>query len=918
MIYNEYYLYRFYTSKQLESYATTFQSSSRKLTTIQGNENDFGEIEDYRLISLWSHKIIKTDKLLVSEMFNGKSIHAVQVSDQEGMELSLANLAEAKMNDFQSIDMRLQITGGAPLLDMVITNIKQALGGFQVPPLWYLENIQCIRSVSSSTLNSGHEVKEITIGSSSDTEVEEAIQFFNTKYKEDQDTFPSGVISFDVESIHISKENAKLMPSSADSYPRFPFVARKAKEGMSVERVPARLILGGQKWTLSVRADIIQTKISDGVEYLMSFSAIQPALSEFLAKLPVATGCAVKDNVTQMQNFIRRVGDPKFQFVNGFVETEALAVVAGFHSDESTMFNMNFQILGGLLTKLNSMADGLWSLPYQELPDAFKIYIIGDSRSGYNMYTVLLSALLLNMFPDPHIVCTLTGRSQYQFVEWFSQFIIGVTKGLEVSEVHYRKARSREDLVNSLRIREPEASSQEYDILADSADDDEAEDDLFFEAFGRRQNTVYKEGRLRPDPPQQAVKMSQIIPPWPSVVFGGARFLHSTRRFVFSQLDVLRDFDMVGVLNIWSDVVQTPDLLDYAVFGRELTSPTPGDGSDKPYLCADPGFMHPTVVLNPDTIMYTSIAKIAKIQNRLTRYVILEWLRLNEPSFAQTLLRRASEEGGETRKERFWFKNTSVLEEVRTMYLLVSGDEPVAQSLWAETRITKYLEKAKAAAVETRKRKAAELVEAEAREDALAGLSAMGPQFKRTKMAHLVPPVPSKKSDAQRERCRRRNQAKRAKKSALKAAKAADDPSFEVPNVMEDHEIVIRSSDESESESVVMLEDSQPPKCLISDELNARLGPSVIDAEERVVRMVSPPLSVISVSVAPVPSDLPLHKNEYVCDDVPANYEKIWAVSGRVMVTSEVQGSAPSQDPNHVSISSIVTAFNSVNPDFQK
>jgi len=297
--------------------------------------------------------------------------------------------------------------------------------------------------------------------------------------------------------------------------------------------------------------------------------------------------------------------------------------------------------------------------------------------------------------------------------------------------------------------------------------------------------------------------------------------------------------------------------------------------------------------------------------------VILEWLRLNEPSFAQTLLKRASEEGGGTRKERFWFKNTSVLEEVRTMYLLVSGNEPVAQSLWAETKITKYLEKAKAAAEETRKRKAAELVEAEAREEALAGLSAMGPQFKRTKMAQLVPPVPSKKSDAQRDRCRRRNQAKRAKKSALKAARAAGDPNFEVSNVMEDREIVIRSSDESES--VVFLEDSQSPKCLISDELSARLGPSVVDAEERVIRMVSNPLPVIGVSVmAPVPSDLPLHKNESVCDDVPSNYEKIWAVSGRVMITSEVQGSAPSQDPNHVSISSIVTAFNSVNPDFQK
>ena len=872
---------------ELEDQANSFQRCTRSLKINQGTINsEKREIDEHRFISLWENSLMYKDMTLLHEMFNGRKLWKIYKDDEESMKISLSNSAEAKMACFKSCDVGNAITGGAPLLDMVVNNRRKFMGGFAIPSISYLEDIQCVRNVSTSTLLSGHEVMEVTIGTSTLAEVETAITFFNTRYTKDQDAFPTGVISYDVESIFVSKDQVELMPTSLCPYPRLPFCFKKPEPGISAELIPAKLILGGQKWTLSVRFDI-STKVVDGkVEYMMNFDQIQPSLAAFLADLPTATGFGVRDDVKHMEGFIQRVGDPLFQFNKGYVEITAIAAVAGYHSERTTMFNFTLQVLGGLLNKLNSQANGLWSMPYDELPDAFKIYIIGDTRSGYNVYTILMTALLMNMFPEPHIVCSLTGTTQAQFVSWFCSFILAITKNLEVKLEDYKEAMTREDLVKCLRVREPKNTDEVCDLLEGECDINvnDAEDGLFFEAFGRSQS--YLPDELRSVPPKRVVQLSQILPPWSSVVFGGARFLLSTRKFVFSQLDVLKDLNLFGVSNIWSDVSQSPMLVEYALFGRELVHENPWHGSELSFLCLDPDLKYPAAVMNPKTILYTQFSSIAACQSRPTRMLILEWIMLNGPGYAEILLERASEKGGRCREDRFWFRATSVLEEVRALYVLLTCKKSPSVCMWAEKRIDVYLQKARVAAHNDRKRLAEDLAVADAREQALSDLTAMGPQFKRTKMSEILPQVPAIKTEAQIARGRRLNKKKKLKAQARKrAAKASSDKgatgelaisnidvAMTVPTNSSGKIIAPQPSDlvDAEREIIEVEIETDAPEvhCMdvepvyvsrVSSQLKARLGsPVANESEVRTIRMVpSPPpdagmISVIE-DVVPVP-----------------------------------------------------------------
>lgn len=889
MFFNNFVFVRFRTSTELEASARAFQRMARNIPTSKGVINKEGrETDGHRFISLWQNSLMYKDKDVLHEMFNGRKPWQIFKDDEDSMKISLSNSAEAKMTCFNSFAITNALTGKAPLLDMVINNRRESLGNFAIPSISYLEDIQCIRSVSSSTLLSGHEVMEVTIGTSTLAEVEAAITFFNARYTKDQDAFPTGVISYDVESIFVSKDQAELMPMSLCSYPRPPFCFKKPEPGVPAELIPAKLILGGQKWTLSVRFDISTKQVNGKVEYQMRFDKIQPSLAEFLADLPAATGFGVRDDVSRMEDFIQRVGDPLFQFNKGFVEITAVAAVAGYHSERTTMFNMTFQVLGGILNKINSQANGLWSLPYDELPDAFKIYIIGDTRSGYNVYTVLMTALLMNMFPEPHIVCTLTGTSQAQFVAWFCSYILAIVQNLELSLQDYREAKTREDLVMCLRVREPKNTDKMFDLL--ERDDDinlsDTEDSLFFEAFGRSQS--YLPDKLRPEPPVRVAQLAQILPPWPTVVYGGARFLLSTRKFVFSQLDVLKDLNLFGVLNIWSDVNQSPQLVDYALFGRELVHEIPFQSSQLPFLCLDPDLKYPAAVMNPKRILYTQISSVAACQGRPTRMLILEWIMLNGPHYAEILLERASERGGKSREDRFWFAATSMLEEVRALYVLLTCKKSPSVCMWAEKRIDDYLQKAKMSAQNDRKRLAEDLAVANAREKALADLTAMGPQFKRTKMSEIVPQVPPVKTAAQIARARRLNKQRKLKAQARKrAAKEASNQGVagESANTGVDNALAMPTSSNSEKAApeplcpdlgvvereVIELEteaSTQENHCPdgmlagvsgVSSKLQARLGsPMIDDGEIRTIRVVpSPPPDVDSFSVlddtVPVP-----------------------------------------------------------------
>ena len=823
-----YFVFRFLSSDDLVSFGEHMRNRERQ-KPLQANL-DYCEDEHYRFITLWNHHLDKDDPALVQEMYGVSDLCKFK-SDRAAMEASLNWLTKTKLVSTQRFNIRDKLTGKTPTLDMLISDFHQNNGGFSYPPLKHLEDLQGLRTISSSTASSGHKIMEITIGKSTDNEVTEAITFFNRNYEIDQHDCPTKVISFDVESIHVATSDIRTLPPVHLST-----TVDQPNPGVSAKMFPAKLILGGKDWTLSIRSDIdtklpkgsgtsqTKTKLKPKISYTINMTPVQPILVEFLESIPTATGCAVEHDVVDMEELIRKLGAPKFKFKNGWLDTGVLAVTAGFHSRRRTMFNLNLQVLGGILSKNNSRADGMWSLPLCELPAAFQAYLMGDTRSGYNIYTVLFSSLLRNLFPDPQICCSITQCSQFVFTEWFAAFLIGTLKNLEVGQVPYAEAVTREDLVLSLRIREPkkEAVARYIDPLASDCESEES-DDMFAVLS---ESPVYKPGDLRPHPPERIVTLSKLIPKWPSMVFGSARFLHSVRWFCLGQLDILKDFEVLGVENIWKDQFIDEQLIREATYGQELACFYPQEGSDLHALAPDPNLSCPVARINPDHILNSNLSKIAKKQDRSPRLILNESLRLGTPDGYITLLRRASEVGGPNRENRYWFSCLSKYEEVRTSYMYLTGLEPPVVCDWAEERINKYARKAVSNATHVLQQKESELVAAQKRMHAVLSLQDNGPECKRIRLETKLPPeVPVRQvTDAQRQRRKR----KRVKAKLKKAA------AYDCAITIADIELPTQRDDADPNRVVTVADVKLSGQCSGKSDLNVKLSEACEEFEQRV------------------------------------------------------------------------------------
>ena len=755
--------FRYITSDNLVSFGEHIRNNERSKQLKSGE--DKYETDHHRFIALWSHHLDKNNTGLVKEMYGVSSINEFS-TDEEAMKAVLKILSEKSMIATRTFHARDNITGKAPLLDMLVSDYNQSKGGFAYPSLDYLEDLQGLRTMSDASLRSGHEIVEITIGKSSKEDVKHALNFFKSNYEADQRKCPTNVVACEVHYIRLASEEMIDWP---------PINGRKTvhqpEEKTLFTKYPAKLILGGKNWSLSLRSDILtelpeatrtsKNKTSASIAYTINMTPIQPELLKFLENLPVVTGSNVKCSVDDMEKFIRELGVPEFTFKNGWIDIMAIATAAGFHSSDMSMFNLNFQILGGLLIKNNQSADGKWSIHFHELPKVFQYYLIGNIRSCYNMYTILFAATQRNFFPDPQICCTITECSQFRFTQWLSEFLLGVLKMLEVSPVAYKNAKTREELVCSLRVQEPIKKKNLYyvDPLASDSDLDVSLEML----TELSEEPSSFPGNLHHVPPERVVVMSKLIPKWPSVVFGSARFLHSTRWFCLSQMMILNDFEVSGVENIWQDQYLDENLLMEATYGQELKTFYPKCGSDVPGMIADYDLHYPVADIDCNHILNSSLTKLGKEQDRSPRMILNESLRLGDPEGYLVLIKRASEFGGIERTDRFWFSNLSKYEETRTSYFYITGSECSITCDWAERKIKKYAMNAANQASKECKDKEVELEIARKRMSAIEGLQLKGPECKRVCLNSALPPAVPKKQLTDAQRLRRIRKKKNAK-----------------------------------------------------------------------------------------------------------------------------------------------------------
>ena len=765
------YVCRYYTTDDIEEGARRtrreYRCASSKWTEIRSPEK-----EVYRFIVIQPSFLSKYDEGLCKEVYSGKLPWKFRgpYADQLSMRSFFKSISEEFIQKTEKPILD-NTSGGAPVLDYLVHDYEQNHGGFAYPALEFIRGLRNCRATSNATLDSFH-VMEVTLGESSDRDIVKAIQFFDEKLSGDQNNFPSRVVSVDLQSILITADDMKKLPSlKGGRQPEMTYVSSPSELTKS-KMFPAKLILGGKNWALCVRTNIGTVRNPDGsVGYYICNKPVQPQLVTFLRTIPIAVGFGIERHLNDMESLIQTLGAPGFKFVNHWIDISSVAVVAGFHSKELTMFNINFQILGGILCKNNLNADGLWSLAWNELPDEFKLCAVANVRSICVSYIVLLSSLLRNLFPDPEICCLLTGRPQLQVVEWFAKFIAGILDQLVVDMAEYSSARTREELVLCLK----QAGQVNTEVSSSEVTDIEIEihAEASFEAF-------FEEDQ----PPNKIAKLAKIIPFWPTVVFGSSCFLHSTRKFACEQARVLSQLDVPGVLNIWQCVDLSDKNISNLLYGQEITDDKPMNGTESGCLAPDPYLKYPVANIDPNTVLNSQITQIAKAQQRSARLILLEWTRLNDPKYTELLLLRASEFGGPDRKARFWFGKLSKYEEMRMSYFYVTGVKPSVSCGWAEKRLEDHLLKNQRETGSQIAMLESQLANAKKRQADLSNLEAAGSGAKRVRLQEVVAckaTAGCQLTEAQRERRRRRNQARRKKRGASKCGNRQNSDDVDAP-----------------------------------------------------------------------------------------------------------------------------------------
>ena len=421
--------------------------------------------------------------------------------------------------------------GGAPAICTLtkhqIIQDKKKNGGWQYPSYNTLYDIYQHSGISKNSFKIAKAIEVIIDGS--DEGMDDwrfAHQHIQKLIREDKKTLPGQALSFDVEEVRVSIEGITMLKNwkhkSRDDRKK-PFVAPipSLKETKHKSKnIPARIIIGnGLTWMASIKFPWEPKEIDGKKRMFFNPTDFDMKQFETIFDAKFVVGSGINNDVKEIEAFITEVYGQRIKLPTS-VEMHSLALLAGYRFPKTKLFNLQLILAGGVHNKIVSCADNGWGLPWVDLDYAFKLYALADVRHGYQCYVILISLIILNLFPDPVPVCEYLDLPQDRAFEYLSHMICATLGNLELNQEAYANARTRKELATSLRVP----------------------------------------GHHSDGHPKILEALSNIIPPWPTVCYGSARDFHTVSSYFASQ--------QVDKLIIWMKIVNDSKLSHPTIYAR--------------------------------------------------------------------------------------------------------------------------------------------------------------------------------------------------------------------------------------------------------------------------------------------------------------------------------------------------------------
>ena len=434
-------------------------------------------------------------------------------------------------------------------------------------------------------------VKEIIVGVTSPDTIRNIHIWAMECYRNDQLFAPTGAMSFDVEEFRMHLNDHTKLTKGTLQGDSLTF-STKFKKGDPSDQFPVKFVFGnGSTWALMVS---IEVTYHEGDAATVNRICFQDELIDLLRALPLLVGLGVRTDAVPLENLVRCNTNYKDFRLAGFYDVAVPAVLAGWNAPNTHMSIMSVLLTGGVLNKNVSRGDGNWGRPWAKITKALQVYCLGDVKFGHQAMVIIFYLLIQDLFPDPDIVLSFTRSNAVDFGRWFSSWLNNSIVGCEVDNDALKNAVTREDLIRSIRYR-------------------------------------HRDGVRSRQAPSRILVFCKMLGFWPSVMFGGPRFLHNVRRHFIKQCDVLTKSDAFG----WSTIMPyeiTPEMCEAATYA------VPGLSKIDWYVPTEVVFglaLHPalapkSVAITPASELTMELIKEMRVSSkRIIREMIYEWARLN-------------------------------------------------------------------------------------------------------------------------------------------------------------------------------------------------------------------------------------------------------------------------------------------------
>ena len=657
----------------------------------------------------WGEKKKVNKKSLVQGCLSNKVNQYSPTRDQQTLYQFLYYNDKSSLCYPVTMNLRDIIPNEVPLLDLLVVDSKRP-DAHQYPPLDELVFFQKNRGLdftSHKPLGPSNivPVREIMVGITSDKDIDDIWNWYNSMMDIEQKIYPSGVVSLDVEEIKMRKSDKDLVLAALGTNDPV-ITGNKLRPGDKWYQWPVKILIGsGLRFMIVVSwpAELIKNET-----YKIWPHKPQRKLIDFLASLHPAVGVGIKTDIVDLDQHFSEFSPDYPLKMAGWLDLSTLAAMAGWRLQATNMASLSLGVLGGLMDKISSRADGKWCLPWEQLPIEFKIYALGDAKFGHMCFIVLSAILLRDIFPDQDAASFITSHRGSQLPKLFCGWLV---KSLTSTELWF----------------DPRALPTDRKELIDCIRD--------------RTQTPTGKFVFSYTPPQRVAVWADLLGNWPTLSNGGPRWLHPVRAHSIEQDKVLRKHHQFSKdIYFASDSLSEP-AIKYLTFQQSNIATSFNSTTVVPEgklgLLAPPWLEKDLLLIDPLSMKVGELIKSAKLQGRSQRFCIYEFARLN-PLVIKDIIKRFDKAGDITKE--FWLQHESLYEDLRLMHFNLFA-KPIEPIQWIEDRIKKTNEnllKSEMDALAEAKR----VYEIRAyRVATLKHLQDQGTELRRTGLVNSIPPL---------------------------------------------------------------------------------------------------------------------------------------------------------------------------------